>query len=155
MKDLVGVCCAAGLALSVLSGCTSGGTTGLSGGVIEIAATSTCLADSSTDCVEVNGKHVLVTDGAFQDVDVKAVTAADGQPGNAVTLELTQDGVAVLTATTTEASEAGSDARLVIKVGGEVVSAMNVAEPLRDDHVTIALPADVDAEEFAEEIRQS
>jgi hypothetical protein len=104
--------------------------------------------------VAINGEHVLVTDGAFQNVGVKAVAAEDGQ-SDAVTLELTEDGAAVLTATTTEASEAGEDARLVIKVGDDVLSAVKVAEPLRDDHVTIGLPSDVAAEEFAEKIRRS
>ncbi|OJU41222.1 MAG: hypothetical protein BGN97_15880 [Microbacterium sp. 69-10] len=86
---------------------------------------------------------------------MKAAAAANDQSGNAVDLELTEDGASVLAASTAAASEAGQEARVVIKVGDKVMSAVRVAEPLRADHVTIQLPDDVTAEEFTAQIRRS
>lgn len=148
---------AAGLAVFVLSGCASAGVgdSPAPGGAIEVAVSSICTAGSSPDCVAVNGEHVLVTDDAFQKVDVKAVAVADAPSGNAVDLELTSDGASVLKATTTAASEAGEEARLVIRAGDRVISAVRAAEPVSDDHLTVQLPDDVTAEEFTAEIRGS
>jgi hypothetical protein len=145
------------LAVLVLSGCAQGvaADSSTTGGAIEVAVTKTCTEDASADCVEINGEKVLVTDDAFRRVDLEAVSAADDQSGNAVDVELTQDGAAVLAASTTAASEAGEDARLVIRAGGEVVAAVKVIEPISDDHVVIALPSDVTVQEFADQTRRS
>lgn len=61
----------------------------------------------------------------------------------------------MLAASTTEASEGGEDARLVINVGDELVSAVRVAEPLPGGQITIALPDGFEADEFVAVIRQS
>lgn len=140
-----------------LSGCAQGGAgdSTAPGGAIEVAVTQTCAAGSSPDCAEINGEHVLVTDGDFEKVDLKSVSAAGDQAGNAVELELTPNGAAVLAASSTAASKAGDEARLVIRVGDKLMSAVKVMEPVTDDHVTIALPSDVTAREFAESTRRS
>lgn len=146
------------LVVLVLSGCAQGaGAAGssASSGTMEMAVTTTCAAGSSPDCVEIDGESVLVTDGDFKKVELKSVSAADDQSGNAVELSLTVDGAAVLTASSAAASKAGDDARLAIRVGDEVLSAVKVMEPVSGDHVTIALPSDITAEEFAEQTRRS
>jgi hypothetical protein len=148
---------AAALAVLVLSGCAQGGAgdSSATGGTIEVAVAQTCATGSSPDCVEINGEHVRVADGDFETVGLKSVSTADAQSGNAVELELTPDGAAVLTASSTAASKAGDDARLAIKVGDRLVSAVRVMEPSTDDHVTIALPSGVTVQEFTEQVRHS
>lgn len=155
MDSRVGRVCTVGLMVLILSGCAvEGGADrpAATAGAIEVAVSETCDAGSTPECVAVNGEHVVVAASDFLRADVEAVAVADDQPGNAVDVTLSNEGAAVLETSTSEVAMAGDDARLVIKVGGEVFSAVAVAETLRGDHFSMALPADMSAQEFIERV---
>jgi hypothetical protein len=59
----------------------------------------------------------------------------------------TKEGATLLMALTEQASGAGSEARLLMKIGGEVRAAVAVQEPLIGDSLTIALPSGESAQE--------
>lgn len=137
----------------VLSGCA--GEAGADGrtepaGAIELAVSETCVPDSTPECVAVNGEHVVVPAAGYRRAEVASVAVADDQPGNAVDVTLSSEGAEVLESSTAEVAQAGDDARLVIKVGGEVLFAVAVAEPVTGDHFLLALPHEMSAEEFVE-----
>ncbi len=160
MGSLADKLCGVGLGILVLvsSGCAAdGGTDGpaATAGAIEVAASETCAAGSAPECVPVNGEHVLVAASDLRRAEVEAVTVADGQPGDAVDITLSSEGAAVLETLTSEVAKAGDDGRLVIMVGSEVLSAVAVAEALRDDHFVIALPAGTSAQEFIESVARA
>lgn len=97
MRGSAGKLCAVAFALLALSGCAlEGEGSSAGGGAIEVAVVQTCEAGSSSDCVVIEGEHVLVTDESFETVDVEDVAAADGEAGSSVTLGLGERGVAVL-----------------------------------------------------------
>ena len=72
--------------------------------------------------------------------------------GNAVDVTLSSEGAAVLETSTAEVAQAGDDARLVIKVGSEMLSAVAVSETLKGEHFLLALPGKMSAEEFIEKV---
>jgi hypothetical protein len=153
--SLVGKLCGVCLGVLILSGCSAGG--GADGptataGAIEVAVSETCAADSTPECVAVNGEHVVVAAADFLRAEVEAVAVADDQQGNAVDVTLSSEGAAVLETSTAEVAQAGDDARLVIKVGSEVLSAVAVPETLKGEHFLLALPGKLSAEEFIEKV---
>jgi hypothetical protein len=136
VDSLVGKFCGVGLMVLILSGCAveGGADEPAATGAIEVAVSETCDAGSTPECVSVNGEHVAVAASDFLRAEVEAVAVADDQGANAVDVTLSKGGAAVLETSTSEVAMAGDDARLVIKVGGEVLSAVAVAETLRGDH---------------------
>ncbi|WP_205827248.1 hypothetical protein [Microbacterium excoecariae] len=95
-----------------------------------------------------------MADGAFRDVEVKAVSEPGDEQENTLTLELTQNGVAVLETSTITVSEAGEGSRLLMKVGDAVISAVRVMEPLHGEQLIMRLPDGLDASAIADEIRR-
>jgi hypothetical protein len=155
VKSLVGKVSGVGVAVLLLSGCASGAGAadpGATAGAIELAVSETCAADSAPECVDVNGEYVMVPGAGFSRAEVESVAAAGEEAGNAIDVTLTSEGAEVLESATTNAAQAGDDARLVIKVGGEVLSAVAVAEPLVGEHFLLALPPELSAEEFTERV---
>jgi hypothetical protein len=155
--SLVGKVCCVAMGVLVLSGCA--GEAGANGpttaaGAIELAVSETCVPDSTPECVAVNGEHVVVPPADFSRAEVESVAGAADQQGNAVDITLSNEGAAVLETFTAEVAQAGDDARLVIKVGNEVLAAVAVAQPQRGDHVQVALPADMSPDEFIERLGQ-
>jgi hypothetical protein len=151
------VCCVA-IGVLVLSGCA--GEAGADGsttptGALELAVSETCVPDSARECVAVIGEHVLVSSADFVRAGVESVTVAADQPGNAVDVTFSSEGAAVLGNSTAEVAQAGDDARLVIKVGNEVIAAVAVAQPQNGDHVQMALPAEMSPDEFIERLGQA
>jgi len=156
--SLVGKLCGVGLGVLLLSGCVAGDGAddrGPTAGAIELAVSETCVADSAPQCVAVNGEHVMVDAAGFSRAEVESVAVADDQQGNAVEVTLSSDGATVLETATAEVAQAGDDARLVIKVGDEVLSAVAVAEALKSDHFLMALPSGTSAEEFIEKVERA
>lgn len=155
LSSLVGNVSGIGVAVLLLSGCASeagAADPGATAGAIELAVSETCAADSAPECVDVNGEYVIVPDAGFSRAGVESVAAAGDEAGNAVDVTLTSEGAAVLESATAEAAQAGDDARLVIKVGGEVFAAVAVAEPLEGEHFLLALPPKLSAEGFTERV---
>ncbi|RZS68697.1 hypothetical protein EV187_1132 [Agromyces ramosus] len=99
-----------------------------------------------------NGEYVMVPDAGFSLAGVESIAVAGDEVGNAVDVTLTSEGAAVVESAAAEAAQAGDDSRLVIKVGGEVLSAVAVAEPLEGEHFLLALPPELSAEEFTERV---
>ncbi|WP_165391112.1 hypothetical protein [Agromyces ramosus] len=155
VSSVVGKVSGVGVALLFLSGCASGAGAvdpGATAGAIELAVSETCAADSAPECVDVNGEYVMVPDAGFSLAGVESIAVAGDEVGNAVDVTLTSEGAAVVESAAAEAAQAGDDSRLVIKVGGEVLSAVAVAEPLEGEHFLLALPPELSAEEFTERV---
>lgn len=155
VRSLVGKVSGVGVAVLLLSGCAGGAGAadpGATAGAIELAVSETCAADSTPECVDVNGEYVVVPDAGFSRAGVESVATAGEEAGNAVDVTLTSEGAELLESATTTAAQAGDDARLVIKVGGEMLSAVAVAEPLEGEHFLLALPPELSAEEFTERV---
>lgn len=155
MGSLVGKVCCIATAVLVLSGCAGdagadGSTT--TSGALELAVSEICVPDSTPECVAVNGEHVVVPSADLLRAEVESVAAAGDQPGSAVDITFSDEGAAVLETSTAEVAQAGDDARLIIKVGNEVLAAVAVAQPLKGDHVQVALPADMSPEDFIERL---
>lgn len=154
MGSRVGKVCCVAMGVLVLSGCAgeAGADDSTTTGALELAVSETCVPDSTPECVAVNGEHVVVPSADFVRAGVESVTVAADQPGNAVDVTFSSEGAAVLGTTTAEVAQAGDEARLVIKVGNEVVAAVAVAQPQNGAHVQMALPAELSPEEFIEKV---
>ncbi len=139
-----------GLGLAACAGAT--GAEG-EGGTIELAVTTTCEPDSSPDCVPVGSSHVLEPD-AFETAEVATASAMEDNPG-VVLLDLAASGTAVLQELTSRAAEAGEDARLLIRAGGEEVAAPMVAEPITSGQVQLSGGPDQDADDLLALVRGS
>ncbi|MGY4858522.1 SecDF P1 head subdomain-containing protein [Cryobacterium sp. AP23] len=142
------------LALSACSGAAgvdepSSGT----GGQIEMTVAETCTEGSDSPCVLVNGQNVLLPD-AFEEAGV-ADSSVAGNGQNAVDVTFTADGAAVLHELTEQAVGAGDQARLVIRIGGELQAAVVVMETLKGDQLQIGLSPDENAQELVDMIKGS
>jgi hypothetical protein len=121
------------------------------GGLIEMAVAETCAEGPDSPCVLVNGENVFLPD-AFEEAGVEdASVAGDGQ--NAVDVTFTADGATVLHEFTEQAVEAGDQARLVLRIGGELQAAVVVMEVLKGDQLQIGLSPDESAQELVDLIR--
>lgn len=148
--------------LLVLAACADGGravddgmqapsrnATGESAAALEMAVSVTCAGDSSSQCVSINGEDVLITPAEFEQLGVDAAAAAGT---GLIDVTLDSDGAAVMQQLSTEASEAGEDARLVTRVGNDVLSAVRVQGAFRGQFLQMAVPAEVDAGRIAARI---
>lgn len=144
------------LASLVLGGCTATADTDTAsspaGGTIELAISRTCNEGSDSRCLPVGDEHVMRPSGYDEAAVEKAVVSGDKQQ-NAVHITFTDDGAEVLTDLTTRAADAGSESRLLLKIGGEIRAAVRVEEPLSGERVTIGLAPEDDPQEVVELIR--
>lgn len=143
------------LAVLVLGACSAADGDGVAsadaGGMIEMAVSETC-TDLSESCVLVNGTSVVLP-AAFEEAGVKEASVAASDQ-SVVDVTFTEDGAEVLHDLTEEAAGAGDPARLmVIRIGGELRSAVMVMEALTGDQVQIGLSPEADAQEMVDLIR--
>jgi hypothetical protein len=96
----------------------------------------------------------VVVPDVFQAAGVEDAAVADSDGQNAVTVTFDTEGAAVLQALTTETAEAGTDARLLIRIGGELQAAVTVLEPLDGAEAQTGLAPDEDAQELVDRILQ-
>lgn len=129
------------VALAV-SGCSaeveSGEPAESSGGSIELAVSETCAEGSAPQCVPIDGQYVM-SPATFEPATVEEAAVAENDGQSAVDLKFTEDGADVLKSLTEEAVQAGDDARLVMKIGDEMRSAVAVPGPVTGDAMTIPL----------------
>ncbi len=118
-------------------------------GAIELAMSQTCDEGSDAQCVSVNDGYVLQP-AAFERATVEQASVADNAGQNAVTVTFTEEGAAIIAALTEQASDAGSDARLVMKIGDEIRAAVEVMQPITDNSVMIALAPDDSAQDVVD-----
>lgn len=141
-------------ALLLLSGCAPvGASTGDSSspsGEIEMAVSELCTAGTDAQCVSVNGEDVELP-ATFVRAGVEAAAVGQGVGQNAIDVTLTAEGAALLHTLTEQA--AGGTARLVLKVGDEVVAAAVVMEVLEGKQLQIALSPDDDAQKIVDLIQ--
>ncbi len=140
--------------LLTLSACsTEGGTdekSPIAQGAIEFAISELCAEKSDSQCVLVNGESIMLP-STFERAGVEAAVVAEGEGHNAVDLMLTDDGATILHTLTEEA--AGGTARLVMKIGDEIMAAVMVAEAVEGKQLQIALAPDDDAKRIVELIQ--
>lgn len=150
---------AVGLLLVAMSGCSAGDGPGetapATAGGVEMAVSQTCTSGSAPECISVNGEYVMIVESDFVHAGVeKAEAVADGNT-NGVDVKFDDDGTKVFQTLTAEAAESGGTARLVIKAGDKVLSAVSVLEALQGDTVMIALPPDANPDELVGMIQKS
>ncbi len=142
--------------LLTLSACSTDGATDekspIAQGAIEFAISELCAEMSDSQCVLVNGESIMLP-STFERAGVEAAVVAEGEGHNAVDLMLTDDGAAILHTLTEEA--AGGTARLVMKIGDEILAAVMVAEAVEGKQLQIALSPDDDAKRIVELIRET
>ena len=142
----------AALALLALSACSSPAGCGEaatgSGGTIEMAVSSTCTTEADSQCEMVNGESVVLP-STFQQVGVQDSSVAEDQQ-SAVDVKFTSDGAKVWQELTEEAVDAGDSARLLIRIGDKLQTAVRVMDASTDDQVQIALSADVNAQDLVD-----
>ena len=144
----------AALVLLALSACSSpagagaGGAATGSGGRIEMAVTSTCTTASDSECEMVNGVSVVLP-ATFQQVGVQDSSVAEDQQ-SAVDVKFTGDGAKVWQELTEQAVEAGDSARLLIRIGDKLQTAVRVMAASADDQVQIALSPDENAQDLVD-----
>ncbi|GAA1525469.1 hypothetical protein BJ978_001405 [Agromyces terreus] len=148
-----------GLLIVAMSGCSAGDNPGegtpADGGGIEMSVSQTCTSGSAPECVSVNGEYVMVLEADFVHAGVETAEAVSVGDTNAVDVKFDEDGASVFQELTAEAAESAGTARLVIKAGDEVLSAVTVVEPMQGDTAVIALPPGADPDELVEMIRGS
>ena len=125
-------------------------------GGLGVAVTSTCEYGSDPQCLDVAGQYVLVDPAAFRRAGVASVevTGSDdsqADDGQAVSVRFDEEGAALFREATAEAADAGGDARLLLRAGDVVVSAVTVLQEIEGDTVQI-LPGDEDAQDLADRI---
>ncbi|WP_098453760.1 hypothetical protein [Sanguibacter antarcticus] len=129
------------VALAV-SGCSvevePGQTPEASSGTIDLAVAETCDEGSDPQCVPIDGQYVTNPE-TFRTATVEDVVVAEHDGHSAVDLTFAADGEAVLKSLTQEVAQAGSDARLVMKIGDEIRSAVAVPEPVIGNAMTIPM----------------
>ena len=145
------------LAALALSACSStpgiATTPTIAGGAIELAVSQTCAASSDPQCVAVNGENVVLP-GAFERAGVGDAVVAEGEGRNAVDVTFSEDGAVVFHALTEKAAGAGSTARLVMRIGGELKAAVVVMQAMEGDQVQIGLSPDDNAQGVVDLIRR-
>ncbi|MFF2371874.1 hypothetical protein [Agromyces sp. NPDC058110] len=151
---------AVGLLILAMAGCTAGsgsaeGGTQAGEGGLEMAVSQTCEVGSEPECVSVNGEYVLLVDADFVRAGVETAEAVSDGTTDAVSVKFDEDGAGVFQTLTAEAAESAGTARLVIRVGDEVLSAVTVVQPMQGDTAVIALPPGADPDELAGAIRGS
>lgn len=136
-----------------LCGCSAGAGNGEPSasdvGTIELGVSEACSEGSDPQCIEVGGEYV-VRPSEFEDAAVEDAAVSEGSQQNAVLVTFTEEGASIVNTLTNQAAQAGSEARLIFKIEGEMRAAVMVMEPLDGDQVTIALAPEESAQELVE-----
>jgi hypothetical protein len=122
--------------------------------VIELAVAETCAEGSEPECTAVGGEWVILP-STFEQAAVEDAAVSDAPQRNAVDVTFSAEGASVLNALTDQAAQAGAEARLVFKVGDDLLAAVAVMEALEGDQVTIALSPDDDPQRIADLIHNT
>ena len=140
-----------------LGGCSaaveSGPTSETPGGAIELAVSETCLEGSSSQCVLVEGEYI-VSPAAFKTATVVEAVASERDGQNTVNVTFTNAGASIVNSLTTEAVQAGGEARLVMRIGDEIRAAVTVAEPLTGESLLIALSPEDSGQQVVDLIKK-
>ena len=118
-----------------------------------MAVSQTCAASSDLHCVAVTGENVVLP-SAFERAGVGDAAVAEGEGRNAVDVTFSEDGAVVFHALTEKAAGAGSTARLVMRIGGELKAAVVVMQAMEGDQVQIGLSPDDNAQGVVDLIRR-
>lgn len=124
------------------------------GGLIELAVSETCAEGSDPQCTAVGGEWVILPT-TFEKAAVDDAAVSDTAQRNAVDVTFSAEGASVLNSLTDQAARAGAEARLVFKVGDELLAAVAVMEALDGDQVTIALAPDDDPQQIVDLIHNT
>ncbi len=119
-----------------------------------LALSETCTEGSDPQCIAVGDNHVM-RPSTFERAPVADAAAGEGQRQDAVDITFTAEGAAVLHDLTGQAAKAGSDSRLLLKAGGEIIGATVVMEALLGDRITVALPPERTALEVIDLMRRT
>ena len=138
-------------AVLALSGCSvgSGTTEPAADGGIQLAITGVCPEQSEQGCTQIDGEAFLTPKG-YQRAGVSDAGVRDEGGQAVINVTLDADGAGVLQSLTREAFEAGGDARLVFKVGDEVLSAVTVMQPLKGDQISITVGPEANAQQLVD-----
>ncbi|WP_336645529.1 hypothetical protein [Microbacterium sp. USHLN186] len=133
------------LALLSLCGCAAAGdsetTAASTRASLQLALSTTCDDASDPHCIPVGSERVLLP-STFENAAVENAVARS----DSVDVTFTDNGAEVLNDLTAQASGAGAEFRLLVKVGHEIIAAVSVMEPLNGDHVTLGLTQKHDPE---------
>lgn len=142
-----------GLCALLLPGCSAAvdpdATPAFVGGMMELAVSETCVEGSDPQCTAVGSDYVVLP-SAFEQAAVQDAVVSDSPQQNAVEVTFTSEGAAVLNDLTNEAVQGGSESRLLLKIGDDVVAAVVVMEALDGDQVTIALSPEEDPQQVVD-----
>lgn len=116
------------------------------GGTLELAVSGTRIEGSDPLCTLAGDAQVMRPD-AFERALVESARVSERS--DAVVVQLTADGAAVLHDLSDRAARKGSDARLILKIGDQL-RAVVVKEPLSGESLTIGLSPDDDPAELLE-----
>ena len=118
-------------------------------GTLELDISQTCAPGSDPQCIPLNDEHILVAPAAFERIGVDSASSAPSSGEfDMINVTLDNDGATVARKMTNEASQAGDQTRLVMKVGDEIVSAVRVQGELRGDQMMVAIPPGAATEEI-------
>ncbi|PFG29515.1 hypothetical protein [Paramicrobacterium agarici] len=112
----------------------------------------TCVEGSSPECISVNGTNVLLP-SEFDQAGVADATVVEDTEQSAVDVTFNEDGAVIFHSLSKEAARAGDEARLVIKIGDEVLTAVMVMQAMESDHVQLGLSPDDNAQEIVDLIQ--
>lgn len=116
-------------------------------GALELAISQTCAPGSDPQCIPINDEHILVVPTAFERAGVDSASGAPSSgASDMINVTLDSDGATLARRMTVEASQAGDQTRLVMKVGDVIVSAVRVQGEFRGDQMMVALPPDTSTE---------
>jgi hypothetical protein len=131
---------------------TDDGSSSSTAGAIELAVSETCGDETDPQCVSVNGQSV-VSPSTFERAGVEEVAVIEPGGPNGVEVTFDAEGTKVFHELTAEAVEAGDTARLVLKAGDEILSAVQVTQVMDGDRVQIGLGPDESARDLVDLIR--
>ncbi|NQX17211.1 hypothetical protein [Rathayibacter sp. VKM Ac-2857] len=142
-----------GILVLALAGCASPADPEpeAAGGGLDIAVSSVCEVGADPQCTAVGGQDVLVDPAAFTRAGVASVEVSGTGDAQTVDVRFDEDGAELFQDATAEAAGAGPDARLLLRAGDVVVSAVAVMQAIEGDSVQI-LPGDEDAQDLADRI---
>ena len=143
-------------ALLALSACSTpvgaGSSPTAGGGSVELAVSESCVEGSDPQCVVVNGEGVMLP-AEFERAGVESADVAQGGEVNAVNITFDDEGAAIFQKLTEQAAGAGSNARLVVKIGNEIQSAPRVMQTMTGKNVQISLGPDGSPQKILEMIQ--
>lgn len=122
------------------------------GGAVEVAVSKTCTEGTAPACVSVNGEYVILPE-SFERVGVQDVSPSESQGPNTVDVILTETGTKAFHTLTKKAAQAGSSERLLLKIGGELQSAVSVMAPIDNGLLQIDFSPEITAQQAIDLIR--